>query len=143
MPSELNEAPGGSPEAKSDTDKLLGSLTTAWKLASDDTVVPRYGGIKRFGPGVRKIVNDVVAWLPGPKAVSVTARSEEDAPAVTTKLAFARPLPIVTLFGVSRMVSLAMRLTSKGVFTATVIVTKQFVCSDILRVSDEQVTEET
>jgi hypothetical protein len=125
MPLELKAAPCGSAEAESDTGKLLGSLTNARKLTVEETVVPRYAGTERYGGAVRRTESGISVWLPGPYAVSFTARSVEVAPAVTTKLAVARPLPIVTLSGVPRMVSLALRLTSRGALTSMFIVTTQ------------------
>ena len=85
LPLGLKSAPRGSPDAESDTDKLLGSLTNARKLTSEDTVVPRYAGTVRFGPSGGRIVSDVCAWLPGADAVTVTVRLAETKPAVTTK----------------------------------------------------------
>jgi hypothetical protein len=139
----VKAAPRGNAEAESDTDKPLGSLTTARKLTREETVTPRYAGTERLGPGVRRMVSDVSAWLPGPYAVRVTARSVEVAPAIATKLPVTTPLPSVTLFGVPRIVSLALRLTSKGALTAMFIVTTQLAVSDTLRLSGEHVREET
>jgi hypothetical protein len=137
------EAPGGSEEAANVTGKLLGSLTKARKLTRDDTVVPTYDWTDRFGPAVRKTVRDACAWLPGAEAVRVTTRSVDAALGVTVKLTVANPFPTVTPLGVVRIVSLGMRLISRGALTGAFIVTTQLATSDILILSGEHVRDET